>query len=55
MLTEKRERNVSVALPPSIDNQIEYLAKTESRTKSYYLRRAIEQFLATYPEPTIPA
>ncbi|WP_250126019.1 ribbon-helix-helix domain-containing protein [Chroococcidiopsis sp. CCMEE 29] len=43
---------ISVMFPAALDSKIERLANTEERTKSHYIRRALEQYLAQYPEPT---
>jgi predicted DNA-binding protein len=51
MTTETRKRLTSIALPPAMDDKIEYLAKTEARSKSHYVRCALEKFLAEYPDP----
>lgn len=55
MLKERKERTISTMIEPSLDDKIEYLAKTEERSKSFYIRKAIEQFLSKYPEPNTTA
>jgi predicted DNA-binding protein len=52
MTTGTRKRVISVALPPKMDDKIEYLAEIEARSKAHYIRCAIEKYLAEYPEPT---
>ncbi|HEV2614052.1 MAG TPA: TraY domain-containing protein [Gammaproteobacteria bacterium] len=36
---------LAIRLPQSIENRLEKLAERTSRTKTYYVRLAIEQFL----------
>lgn len=36
---------MTVRLPESLDNRLTKLAKDTHRTKSYYVKRAIEEFL----------
>ncbi len=47
-----KERTISVRFTPEINEKLERVAEIESRTKSHYVRRALEQYLAQYPEPT---
>lgn len=37
---------LAIRLPVEIEERLEYLAKTTGRTKSYYVREAIVEYLA---------
>jgi hypothetical protein len=52
MSTETKKRTASFMLSQEMDDKIEYLASIEARTKTYYIRRALEKYLAEYPDPT---
>jgi len=36
---------IAVRLPEEIENKLDQLAKSTNRTKSYYIRKAIEEYL----------
>jgi len=55
METAERKTTISVMVPEKLDRKIEHLAITEVRSKSYYIRKALERYLEQYPDPIPPA
>lgn len=41
---------LAVRLPRELEDQLEELAKTTKRSKSYYVREALEQYLEDYSD-----
>jgi len=52
MKTVEKKRTVSFMVPEAVDDQIEYLASIETRSKSNLIRRAVELYLAQYSDST---
>lgn len=41
---------LAVRIPKELEDQLEELAKTTKRSKSYYVREALEQYLEDYSD-----
>lgn len=41
---------LAIRLPKELEDQLEELAKTTKRSKSYYVREALEQYLEDYSD-----